>query len=523
MIGSGLMLYLGLSVAWSQVEPKIIGGQEASVGKYPWMVSLVHRGTVANDRAHFCGGALIHPQWVVTAAHCVDRLRPSVVEVVVGAHNLRIDRAPAVQRVGVREIVLHPLYDRVTSEFDVALVLLAVPIAGVAPLEVIDSDDLCEPGVEATVMGWGATVGDGTGFSEVLREVVVPLVSLAEANAAEAFAGSLTANMLPAGPADGGRDSCQGDSGGPLVVVGPDGAAPMLAGVVSFGAEFLECGAPGGYGIYTRILGMRPWLYGLMRPAYAGWEASTGAVGERRDPDGDGVTNWEEFLWGGDPWRGVGSGMSGRMEWATDGAGFSNPVFTFSRRTAPEVSTRVFHGMDWRWGWQPVDDASMVVVPALAEERVAGYETVRVRGPRLSGAAGFYRVTGATAPAYVAGPRLIEAGQTLRHTLHDLDPVIGGLRTKDYSLIQLPAEVSSEWVVTARSAEFNVGLELVAAATGTVVQRSVANSAGGTDEVMTFLLSEPGGYLIRVTATAGGVAAGGAFTLTCRPRGAGGR
>jgi hypothetical protein len=297
----------------------------------------------------------------------------------------------------------------------------------------------------------------------------------------------------------------------------------MLAGVVSFGAEFLECGAPGGFGIYTRMLGMRPWLYGLMRPAYAGWEASTGAVGERRDPDGDGLTHWEEFLWGGDPWRGVGGVMGGRMEWRSDGAGFLGPEFVFSRRTAPEVSTRVFHGMDWRGGWQLVDDASMEVVPALAGEEVAGYETVRVRGPRLSGAAGFYRVTGAAAPAYVAGPRFIEAGQTLRHTLHDLDPVMGGLRAKDYSLSQLPAEASSEWVVTARSAEFNVGLELVAEATGAVVQRSVANAAGGTDEVMTFSLSEPGGHLIRVTATAGGVAAGGVFTLTCQPRGAGGR
>jgi hypothetical protein len=100
---------------------------------------------------------------------------------------------------------------------------------------------------------------------------------------------------------------------------------------------------------------------------------------------------------------------------------------------------------------------------------------------------------------------------------------MGGLRAKDYSLSQLPAEASSEWVVTARSAEFNVGLELVAEATGAVVQRSVANAAGGTDEVMTFSLSEPGGHLIRVTATAGGVAAGGVFTLTCQPRGAGGR
>ncbi len=148
---SGLLV----SAAFGQVSPRIVGGTEAPRGRYPWMVSLASRAVSSNYSAHFCGGVLIHPHWVLTAAHCVERERPSTVEVVVGAHNLKTDVAPAVRRLAVREIVLHPDYDAETSDSDLALLVLAEPVTDVTPLEIIDDAALCAPGMEAVVLGWG--------------------------------------------------------------------------------------------------------------------------------------------------------------------------------------------------------------------------------------------------------------------------------------------------------------------------------------------------------------------------------
>ena len=512
---------LGLLAAWGvfvsaaagQIAPRIVGGTEAPRGRYPWMVSLATRSVSSAFSAHFCGGVLIHPHWVLTAAHCVERERPSSVDVVIGAHNLKTDAAPEVRRLAVREIVMHPDYDPETSDSDLALLVLAEPVTDVPPLEIIDDAALCTPGTEAVVLGWGATDGDGTTFPAALQQVGVPLVSLAVANALPAFDGTLTENMLPAGPAEGGRDSCQGDSGGPLIVEGPAAGTPVLAGVVSFGADTLDCAAPGGYGIYTRVLAFRNWIYSLMRPAYAAWERQAGRAGERRDPDGDGLVNWEEFLRGEDPGAG-GREAAPSLSLVSDGLGGWEPRFAFRRRTAAEVRTRVFDTAGGRPPWSELEVTASLAGPPVPVPGRPGLETVTLRGPVAATGAGYFRVTGDTAPVYVAGPRSILDGQSLTHTLHALDPLAGPRRAKDYVLVDPPTD-GARVAVTARSTSFDVALHLLDAVTGAALASATTDTAGGTDETVSFT-PEPGrAYLARVTPASGDGTTGGKFTIRC--------
>ncbi len=135
----------------------IVGGQPAEPGEYPWQVFLVIGDFV-------CGGVLIHPQWVMTAAHCVwmggEPVSPDTVIVFLGKHD--ISRFEPEQQVrDVAEVVVHPSYSESSSNGDLALLRLATPAEFTARIGIIDlvtspSDDaLVAPTINATATGWG--------------------------------------------------------------------------------------------------------------------------------------------------------------------------------------------------------------------------------------------------------------------------------------------------------------------------------------------------------------------------------
>lgn len=235
---------------------RVVGGRVAQPGTHPWQVALIAaEGTNVLD-AFFCGGSLYKADWVVTAAHCVDRRTdPAQVDVVVGSQDLR---APGI-RVKVRAIHVHSAYSSRTMDNDIALLQLMMPISDpraklISLVATTEEPRLVYDKAPLMTSGWGATRQGGDVVPE-LRELIVPYVPTAVCNDRVSYNGKITDNMICAGQQTGGQDACQGDSGGPLSA-GAD-AARRLVGIVSWG---YGCANPDKYGVYTRVARYTKWI-----------------------------------------------------------------------------------------------------------------------------------------------------------------------------------------------------------------------------------------------------------------------
>jgi len=240
--------YLSDSYGEEDFETKIVGGEPVD---YPrqlqFQVSLQSAGG-----SHFCGGSLVAPDWVLTAAHCTQG---SVGRVVVGMDRRSTDDSDdCVQARTVVRKINHPNYDDSTLENDIALLQLSSPV-DYTPVAVGLSPALETAGTPLTVSGWGTTWQGGE-LSDELMRVDVPVVSNQQCQASYGPAGANIADtMLCAGYAQGGMDSCQGDSGGPMF--GSAGGEQQLVGVVSWGFGCAQAGYPG---VYTRVSAHREWI-----------------------------------------------------------------------------------------------------------------------------------------------------------------------------------------------------------------------------------------------------------------------
>lgn len=242
---------------------RIVGGVAAEPDAWPWMAAILSSQSTNPDWGIYCGGSLIHPRWVLTAAHCVSEEDGSFdpnqeIDVIVGIHDLTKDQG---ERIHVSRIIINPDYDHVLTDGDIALLELETPSTKTpVPLIAQGLDDPLVVSGDSTAIGWGATQSDGSGGSNVLLQVTVPIVTNAECQRSEnvnGYGATITDNMVCAGVIEGGRDSCFGDSGGPLIIANGDGW--LQVGIVSFGPPD-GCAIPGAYGIYTRVSRYTDWI-----------------------------------------------------------------------------------------------------------------------------------------------------------------------------------------------------------------------------------------------------------------------
>ncbi|NWZ13925.1 ENTK Enteropeptidase, partial [Agelaius phoeniceus] len=235
---------------------RIVGGNDARRGAWPWIVSL-----------HFnflpvCGASLVSDEWLVTGAHCVygRQLKPSRWQAALGLYSQSdLAQPPTVVR-NIDRIIINPHYMKETKDSDIALMHLQHKVQYtdyIQPICLPEKNQQFSPGIICSIAGWGH-ISNGGPSSIILQEAEVPLLSnekcqqwLPKYN--------ITENMLCAGYDMGGIDSCQGDSGGPLTF--QDGDRWFLVGVTSFGEG---CALPQRPGVYARVTMFVDWIKNII-------------------------------------------------------------------------------------------------------------------------------------------------------------------------------------------------------------------------------------------------------------------
>jgi len=225
----------------------VVGGSAVQNDRYGFVVAV--GGTHGAD----CGGTLIAPSVVLTAAHCVADEAATPWRLRITAGSRTISGAPTV---GVASVALHPLFRAATMHYDAALLFLEHPAPGVRVISLADSSPLA--GAKVSAAGWGETSEHATTLPDRLRSVVLTVAAKRACGRGNRIPGGYFApSMMCAG--NPGRDTCAGDSGGPLI--GTSHGHPVLVGITSFGFGCARAGHPG---VYTRVPSVRGWALGQM-------------------------------------------------------------------------------------------------------------------------------------------------------------------------------------------------------------------------------------------------------------------
>jgi len=237
-----VLLFFLAQIVSAQIAPKIIGGKTADPDEWPWMAGLVSRG-LTDWEGQFCGASLIDKNWVLTAGHCVTDEEKEKKDLDIVIDRARLDSTSG-ERIAVEKIIIHPSYNNITLDNDIALLKLQRPSKS-EPIDIIGSDSgLDQAGVDALTLGWGKISTVNKIYPKDLYQVNLPIVSESICNS---VLPGFTDNMLCAGAGLGEKDTCQGDSGGPLIVFNKETNSWLQVGITSWGNGCAKRDFPGAY------------------------------------------------------------------------------------------------------------------------------------------------------------------------------------------------------------------------------------------------------------------------------------
>jgi len=225
---------------------RIVGGSPTLIGRYPYLVALIQK---VSDAAMYqlCGGVLIAPDVVLTAAHCA----PKINTVQIGRYDLS-DWSGNFETFNIVQSISHPLFNNIDFFYDYALLKLSGK-STYAYAQLNHDREMPTVGSYVTVIGWGATETGGQS-SSIPNEVPVQCLSNTQCSADYASEKIINTMICASSP---GKDACQGDSGGPLIMKGDNSIEDVLVGVVSWG---YSCADPLHPGVYSRVSTVIDWI-----------------------------------------------------------------------------------------------------------------------------------------------------------------------------------------------------------------------------------------------------------------------
>uniref|UniRef100_A0A1L8DQM8 Putative trypsin-like serine protease n=1 Tax=Nyssomyia neivai TaxID=330878 RepID=A0A1L8DQM8_9DIPT len=248
----------------ASAKPRIIGGLPTKPHEFPYMISLQWLDNP--DQKHFCGGAILNENWIITAGHCVKAFSKveGMTDIVAGAYLISHSNHNE-QRRKPKQIIVHESYtiEQSPAPHDIALIEVDVPFElnkNVGSIQ-LPADEPRYPTGNLTLTGWGATsTGDDPKYSDKLLKADLEVVTLEMCyKMYSTWNSPLDDTNLCAG--DRNRAPCNCDSGGPLVEFDTKGQAVLL-GTVSW--SYQPCATPGKTAVFVNITHYVKWIQDII-------------------------------------------------------------------------------------------------------------------------------------------------------------------------------------------------------------------------------------------------------------------